>query len=87
MNMRGHGTATRPDYGYTIRLIRDIEAVLETFAIDRVHLAGLSRSESLITHFAAQFPTKVVEHDPFTGVAAGLAIADYYGISAPKEGA
>lgn len=26
-----------------------------------------------------RFPGKVVEHDPFTGVAAGLAIADYYG--------
>lgn len=25
-----------------------------------------------------QFPDKVVEHDPFTSVAAGLAIADYY---------
>ena len=25
-----------------------------------------------------RFPGKVVEHDPFTGVAAGLAIADYY---------
>lgn len=25
-----------------------------------------------------QFPNKVVEHDPFTSVAAGLAIADYY---------
>ena len=25
-----------------------------------------------------QFPGKVVEHDPFTSVAAGLAIADYY---------
>lgn len=27
-----------------------------------------------------RFPGKVVEHDPFTSVAAGLAIADYYGI-------
>ena len=26
-----------------------------------------------------QFPGKVVEHDPFTSVAAGLAIADYFG--------
>lgn len=60
MNMRGHGTVTRPDHGYTIpRLIRDIEAVLEALEIDRVHLAGLSRSESLITHFAAQFPNRL----------------------------
>jgi hypothetical chaperone protein len=27
-----------------------------------------------------KFPDKVVEHDPFTSVAAGLAIADYEGI-------
>ena len=27
----------------------------------------------------ARFPGKVVEHDPFTSVAAGLAIAEYYG--------
>jgi hypothetical chaperone protein len=27
-----------------------------------------------------RFPTKVVEYDPFTGVASGLAVADYYGI-------
>ena len=26
-----------------------------------------------------QFKGKVVEHDPFTSVAAGLAMADYYG--------
>lgn len=30
-----------------------------------------------------RFPDKVVEHDPFTSVAAGLAIADYYGSSSP----
>jgi hypothetical chaperone protein len=27
-----------------------------------------------------QFPDKVVEHDPFTGVASGLAIAEYHGL-------
>jgi hypothetical chaperone protein len=26
-----------------------------------------------------RFPERVVEHDPFTSVAAGLAIADYFG--------
>jgi len=28
-----------------------------------------------------RFTDKVVEHDPFTSVAAGLAIADYHGYS------
>ena len=27
-----------------------------------------------------QFPDKVVEHDPFTSVASGLAIAEYHGL-------
>lgn len=31
----------------------------------------------------ARFPARVVEHDPFTSVAAGLAIADYAGYSFP----
>jgi len=30
----------------------------------------------------ARFPGKVVEHDPFTSVATGLAIASYYGYQA-----
>ena len=30
------------------------------------------------------FPDKVVEHDPFTSVAAGLAIADYRGLGNPQ---
>jgi hypothetical chaperone protein len=30
------------------------------------------------------FPDKVVEHDPFTSVAAGLAIADYRGLGSPQ---
>jgi hypothetical chaperone protein len=32
-----------------------------------------------------QFPGKVVEHDPFTSVAAGLAIADYKRIGAARN--
>jgi hypothetical protein len=27
-----------------------------------------------------RFPAKVRQYDPFTGVASGLAVADYYGI-------
>ena len=54
---------------------------LESDDIDLVIRTGGS---ALIPAFSnildARFPHKVVEHDPFTGVAAGLAIADYYGI-------
>ena len=32
-----------------------------------------------------QFPGKVVEHDPFTSVAAGLAIADYFGYGSESK--
>jgi len=32
-----------------------------------------------------RFPDKVVEHDPFTSVAAGLAIAEYLGASNTDE--
>lgn len=60
MNMRGHGPSSRPDYGYTIdRLTKDIEAVLDKLHIQKVNLAGLSRSESLITWFAANYPQRV----------------------------
>jgi hypothetical chaperone protein len=33
----------------------------------------------------ARFPGKVIEHDPFTSVAAGLAIADYEGLGEKLE--
>jgi hypothetical chaperone protein len=56
-------------------------ARLESDAIDVVIRTGGS---ALIPAFAerldSRFPGKVVEHDTFTGVAAGLAIADYFGI-------
>lgn len=60
MNVRGHGPSSRPDHGYTIeRLTQDIEAVLDGLGLQQVHLVGLSRSESLTTAFAAQYPGRV----------------------------
>jgi pimeloyl-ACP methyl ester carboxylesterase len=60
MNMRGHGPSSRPERGYTIeRLTQDVEAVLDRLDIPRVTLVGLSRSASLVTHFAARYPTRV----------------------------
>ncbi|CAI8294418.1 Hsp70 family protein [Porticoccaceae bacterium] len=49
----------------------DIDLVLRT--------GGSSLIPAVKDILENQFPFKVVEHDPFTSVAAGLAIADYYG--------
>ena len=60
MNMRGHGLSSKPERGYTIeRLIKDVEVILDTLGIARVTLVGLSRSASLVTHFAATYPNRV----------------------------
>jgi non-heme chloroperoxidase len=60
MNKRGHGPSSKPDHGYTIeRLTKDIEAVLDSLGIQKVNLLGLSRSESLTTKFAAEYPDRV----------------------------
>jgi hypothetical chaperone protein len=56
-------------------------AGLDASDVDVVLRTGGS---ALIPAFTAilerRFPTKVVQYDPFTGVASGLAVADYYGI-------
>jgi non-heme chloroperoxidase len=60
MNKRGHGPSSRPTHGYTIdRLTKDIEVVLDAFEIEKVNLVGLSRSESIVSHFAADYPNRV----------------------------
>jgi hypothetical chaperone protein len=48
----------------------DVDVVLRT--------GGSSLIPAVVEILEHQFPGKVVEHDPFTSVAAGLAIADYY---------
>ena len=42
---------------------------------------GSSLIPAVRTLLESRFPNRVVEHDPFTSVAAGLAIANYYGYS------
>ena len=60
MNLRGHGPSSKPQRGYTIeRLTKDVEVVLDRLGISRVTLVGLSRSESLVTQFAARYPSRV----------------------------
>ncbi len=50
----------------------DIDLVIRT--------GGSSLIPAVKRILEAQFPGKVIEHDPFTSVAAGLAIADYEGL-------
>ena len=74
-------------------MISDQLATFEQAVSDTLVNAGIAASEvelvirtggsSLIPAvkniLERYFPGKVIEHDPFTSVAAGLAIADYYG--------
>jgi hypothetical chaperone protein len=54
-----------------------------------IHLVLRTGGSSLIPavreKLEARFPEKVVEHDPFTSVAAGLAIADYYNYGSTQD--
>jgi hypothetical chaperone protein len=71
---------------------KSIDEILESTGLEHSEIDIVIRTggSALIPAFSnlldSRFPAKVVEHDPFTGVAAGLAIADYYGIGAPREG-
>ncbi len=73
------------------KLDRAVEKTLELANIDpdEIELVIRTGGSSLIPavrHLLEQrFPNKVVEHDPFTSVAAGLAIAEYLGVSAARE--
>ena len=76
-------------------MISEQLAVFEQAVLDTLRTAGLESDDielvirtggsSLIPAFKhileQHFPGKVVEHDPFTSVAAGLAIADYQGLA------
>lgn len=52
----------------------EIDIVLRT--------GGSSLIPAVRARLEAQFPDQVVEHDPFTSVASGLAIASYHGLTA-----
>ena len=61
-------------------------ANLQPEEIDLVIRTGGSSLIPIIKQSLNQsFPFKVVEHDPFTSVAAGLAIADYYGLGSDES--
>jgi hypothetical chaperone protein len=55
----------------------DIDLVIRT--------GGSSLIPAVKRILEARFPGKVIEHDPFTSVAAGLAIADYEGLGEKLE--
>jgi len=68
INKRGHGPSSRPAHGYTIdRLTKDMEVVLDRLGIQRATLVGLSRSESLVSQFAAKYPDRVASLIYLTG--------------------
>ena len=52
----------------------DVEVVVRT--------GGSSKIAAVIDRLDARFPGRVVEHDPFTSIAAGLALASYHGFAA-----
>lgn len=61
-------------------------AHLEPQDIDLVIRTGGSSLIPIIKqNLNSDFPNKVVEHDPFTSVAAGLAIAEYYGLGSGES--
>tara|TARA_S200000501_G_scaffold86630_1_gene79618 strand:- start:60 stop:689 length:630 start_codon:yes stop_codon:yes gene_type:complete len=85
-------TMSRPEFEELIRepLMRVEEALDLTIAkagltANQVDIVLGTGGSSLIPAvrrlLESRFPNKVVEHDPFTSVAAGLAIANYYGYS------
>ena len=70
-------------------MLEDIDAIvtqvmsladIDSSAIDIViRTGGSSQIAAVRELLEARFPGKVTEHDPFTSVAAGLAIASYHG--------
>jgi hypothetical chaperone protein len=57
-----------------------VQAKLKPGQIDLVVRTGGSSQIVAVRQLLEQFfPGKVTEHDPFTGVAGGLAIANYHG--------
>ncbi len=57
----------------------DVELVIRT--------GGSSLIPAVKRILDMKFPGKVIEHDPFTSVAAGLAIADYFGLASTSADA
>ena len=61
------------------------KADLQSSEIELVIRTGGSSLIPAVKHLLEdQFPGKVIEHDPFTSVAAGLAIAEYRGLGADE---
>ncbi len=50
-----------------------------------IRTGGSSLIPAIKQSLNRQFPDKVIEHDPFTSVAAGLAIADYYALGSHQD--
>jgi pimeloyl-ACP methyl ester esterase len=60
MDLRGHGGSDKPATGYGVEeQSRDVDAVLDACAVDRVTLLGWSMGGSIALHYAATRPDRV----------------------------
>lgn len=75
-------------------MLAEIDAVIDQVTADAscgatdidvvIRTGGSSQIAAVKRMLEARFPGKVTEHDPFTSVAAGLAIASYHGYRFPE---
>ena len=60
LTRRGFGASSKPDHGYTLaRMVQDIDAVVESLHLGRVHLVGHSIAGDEMVRFALTYPGKV----------------------------
>jgi pimeloyl-ACP methyl ester carboxylesterase len=60
LDLRGHGGSDKPPIGYGVEeQSRDVDAVLDACAVDRVTLVGWSLGGSVALHYAATRPDRV----------------------------
>ncbi|MFB0932991.1 MAG: Hsp70 family protein, partial [Pseudomonadales bacterium] len=83
-------TFTRQQFeSMMVDMLSDIDQIVDKVLLDANKIAseisvlirtgGSSQIASVRDLMEAKFPGRVTEHDPFTSVATGLAIASYYG--------
>ncbi len=59
-DLRGHGKSEMPETGYTTaHCVADLEALLESLGVDRVHLVGHSFGGDVALHMACRHPERV----------------------------
>ncbi|TCP59427.1 2-succinyl-6-hydroxy-2,4-cyclohexadiene-1-carboxylate synthase [Tumebacillus sp. BK434] len=60
-DLRGHGESQAPPHGYSMEAqTSDILAVLDQLGIEKTHIVGNSLGGDIATHFAAQYPERML---------------------------